>query len=96
MLIPEKHAALSTSFSFFLHAFYDEGLLSENALLLWAKNKEKIKASVESGALVPTTADTQRLAMFQHPLMTQFLLSVEEGSEEEEDDEEEDEGEEDD
>lgn len=92
VLQPSKYQLFGSSFSFFLHAFFDEDLLSLDALLLFATNMEKLKQAVENKSIEGSELDEKRLTMFTHPLMTQFLASVQE---DEEDDDEEDEEEDD-
>lgn len=87
VLQPNNYSLFGTSLAFFIRSLYDEDLVSEDAVLLWSSNVQKLAAAIESGALAPSEVDKQRLVMFEHPLMKQFLESVEEDSEEEEEDE---------
>lgn len=95
VLQSNNYSLFGTSLAFFIRSLYDEDLVSEDAVLLWSSNVQKLAAAIENGSLVPSEVDKQRLVMFEHPLMKQFLESVEEDSEEE-DDEDDDEDEEDD
>lgn len=81
------------SLAFFLRVFYDQELLDENAVLLWAANKEKFQVRIAGGAVTLNEEDKRRLALFDHPLMKKFLKDVEEGEDEEEEDEDEEDGE---
>lgn len=77
------------SLAFFLRVFYDQELLDENAVLLWAANKEKFKVRIAGGAVTLNEEDKRRLALFDHSLMKKFLKDVEEGADEDEDEDKE-------
>ena len=91
VLQSNNYSLFGTSLAFFIRSLYDEDLVSEDAVLLWSSNVQKLAAAIENGSLVPSEVDKQRLVMFEHPLMKQFLESVEEDSEEEDDEDDEDE-----
>lgn len=90
VLLPNKYNIFGTSLSFFLHALYDEDLISEDAILLWASNLRKLHDIIEQGDLSASEVDKQRLAMFQNPFTTKFLESLEDDSDDDDDDDEDD------
>jgi hypothetical protein len=90
VLQPANYSRFGSSLSFFLHALYDEDLISEEALANYATNMQKLRSAMDGGEMIAQEEDEKRWSMFIHPLMTQFLNSVQEDSEDgEEDDEEE-------